>query len=425
MANTAIRVSHGVFPADTSTFDITISGETRTPTGAVVLAVHATALATNDDDLAVSFGVSDFTTTAVVGATSDHNDPISSDVSRIHNESTVVNILVPGAVTVSRSATVAAIAGGLRFTPVQSGTAYRIMVIIVFGSACKAWSSNGDGNLAIDETFAIAHGLTTKPKAGIVFYNEEADGTAGVYHLSSGFFSDDGSIKQAAFAVRQGNGQTTTDIDGRHMSNRVAIRPDTVGAEAHGLEITANDATNTTFTQRTAATTNKYIGLLIECDDISVDMQTINSPTSAVADWNFNGLAFQSQCAMLVLSRITAIDSALSSSPLAGAYGVCCFDEAGAVVSVSSANEDGVVIANPPNTNTSARIDSTALFSTEDDATTDFDMDTFAFTTDGWDVLAADINTADTTIRKWPMLAFGQASKPMMAKMMNEGHLNG
>ncbi len=413
MADTKVRTLISVFPTDTSTFDVTVPGETRDPTGCVVVALEAINLDTNDDDYVISFGVTDFTDVGQVGTDNEHGQT-TTDCQRKHNETNIIEITDPGEFgsPVLRSATVAAIAGGVRFDPVQSGTAHRLQITLIFGSACKAFSDAGDGSMADGETQTIAHGLDTAPKAGIYGFNNEHNSADGMCNISIGFHSGTSTIKQSAFGWRLRTGRTTTDGHGRLPTDRVGFLANNAGGEFNGREMTTNDATNCIYTNRSGGSDGNLVGLLIECDDISVDHLIVDSPTTAASDWDYTVLAFRPQCVLMLLTRATAIDSAINNNEIACTFGFCAFDEDGSIHAAAAAAEHGIVLGN---TNTQTRL-SQALFLTDDDGTTDFDMDNPVLKNTGWSFAADDINTADGTVRKWPMLAFEQVE--LLAQVM-------
>ena len=75
------------------------------------------------------------------------------------------------------------------------------------------------------------------------------------------------------------------------------------------------------------------------------------------------------------------------------------FDEEGSLFTIGHHNEWEAI--NP--TNVQSRL-SQAIYLHDDTGTVQFDMDTPVFTTDGFDILAADITAANGTTRKWPMI---------------------
>jgi hypothetical protein len=408
MANSKVRILNSVFPTDTSTFDVTVSGETRNPTGCVVLCSYATDLATTTDENSMSFGLTDFTTVACVSTNDKDNQGTATDTNLAHQLVNIINLTIPGTTSVRRSATVAAISGGVRFTPVQSGTAYRIQVILIFGAACKAFSTQGDGVLSVDETVTVAHGLGVKPSAGIYFWSDIYDDTRANADYAIGFHADTGSIVQRGFCQEWSYNQTVTRDRAQLMTDRLGAGLDSSGNEVYGIEMTTNNATNCIYTNRIAEATGVSInGLLIDFDDVSVSLQTVDTPTTAASDWNYNGLSFTPQAALGVITQLSAVDTGANDGT-AGVMAMFGFDEDGTESSIAGISEDQITLGV---TDTNSRIDD-HIHGLADHGGQLFNFTNPTFTSDGFDVLAADITAMDSTVRKWPILFIEAAGTP-------------
>jgi hypothetical protein len=402
---TVVRSVIGQFTATTATFDLTVSGETRLPTGCIVFGSHATALDTLTDNASFSMGFTDFVDVGQVGANDEHGVATTSDSNKHHQETNIIQIATPGTATVIRSATVEQITGGIRLTPVQSGTQFRVQAIIIFGTKCKAFSSNGDGNLAIDETFAIAHDMSTEPGAGFYGFNEENGGSGGSFKMSMGFHAYDGSIKQNCVTWFTESGAAITNNRTRVVSTQCVGEINSAGNNRRGAELTSIDTTNCTYTNRNVANVEKYIGLLLECADVNSDVLIVDTPTTAASDWNYNSLSFTSQFVAFLTNRTTTVDSHKSDVD-AGTGSFAAMDTDGGIHSTSFAMEDGLTLS-MENTNTASEL-AQALFSATELGNDSHLMNNHSFTSDGWDFLAANITTADGTVRKWPMLAISE-----------------
>ena len=400
--NTKIRTVIGQFTSDTSTFDLTVSGETRNPTGCIVMVTHATALDTETAHLSYSWGATDFTDVGQMQCT-DEDAQGTSDSARSHQETNIVEIATPGTNTIIRSATISAIAGGVRLTPVQTGVQFRVQAILIFGSACKFFSDNGDGNLAVDETFQIAHGFTTEPGAGFYAFNlRNANGAASAF-LGLGFHAYNGSsIEQASCCWGFDNGEATTDNYARATASRVVDSTSVSGGANDSLDLTAIDTTNVTYTNRDSACVHKYMGLLVECDDVTTKCEYIASPTSAGSDWDYTGTTFTPQFAAMVMNRIATVGTEESDSD-AGAGSFCAIDEAGSEHSCAWSSEDAVGTSN-----TQCELAQTMFCPLETGGDSHL-MANPTFNSTGWTVAAADITAANGTTRRWPGLSIAQA----------------
>jgi len=410
MANTKIYTELGVFPNGVATFDVTNATEVaagRTPTGCVVLCSSAVALDTPTTHLLLSYGGTDFTDVSSISVSDEHAATTQTDATRKHTETNIIEILDPGLTTVDRSATVAAITGGVRFTASSGSTLYRVQVILIFGTVCKAFSSDGDGSLAADETFTIAHGMTTGPGAGFYWFNRRDLSGSSDMRWSLGFHSyDDAVITQACAAWTSENAETvsmaTSRTFGDGTNNRVCVGSGITGGVSVSLEVTAIDTTNVTYTNRDGTNTDKYCGLLLECEDVLTEVQIIDSHTNPASDWNFNGLTFQSQFVALLPNRTTVVNTTKSDSN-AGAGSFAAMDAEGREHSTAWSTQDGITLGT---TNTSSELAQALFCPTQLGGNTHLMVDP-TLTTDGWDFANADITAADGTIRKWPMLAIG------------------
>jgi len=399
---TKVRVVSATMTTDTSTFDVVAGGgETRNPTGVIVFASFGTVLDTLVADSSRSFGLSDFTTQVAIGTNNQDNEPTITDARSGHSDSLIINLPLINSSSVDRSATVTAISGGVRFTPVQSGTAYLLSVTLIFGAACKAFSSVGDGALAVDETFAITHGLGVAPKAGIYGYTQVLNTYELSSDLSIGFHTYLAStIKQRCHAMHSAANQTVTRVVGYIATDRVGIEVQNNQTEVAGAELTAISATTCTYTNRiSATTTNPLIGLLIDFDDVTVFLESVPTPITAASDWNYNALSFTPQAAMGLITRLPA-EATYDATDLSGTTGWFVFDEAGGQSSISQHEDDNITLGNT----VTGSLASARIRAPNQSGGVMFDFQNPTFTADGFDVTAANILDMDTTIRYWPTL---------------------
>ena len=294
---TRVYVIDAVLPTDTSTLDVTVSEETSdSPDGCIVVCSTATSLSTNTNDAIYSYGFSDFTNEYSVGYQSEHG--VGTTNGNRTMRTTVIGLLDPGAATIDRSATVTAITGGIRLTPVQSGSAFRIMVTLIFGTSCYAFTTEGDGTLDDTETVAIGHAFENPPKFGVFgFANIVDDGSGTDARLSIGMFADNLSgspfPKQHSWTVFRNDGQTTTSLNS-YLSNAYVVGNNSGTSLGWAMSVTSNDVSSTTFTVDlgSALTGANFCGMLVEANDIEVDIEAVAMPTTAAADWDYTSLAF-------------------------------------------------------------------------------------------------------------------------------------
>jgi hypothetical protein len=410
-STTVVRTVAGQLTATTAVTSLTVTGETRHPTGCIVVCSWATALDTETADAEISYGLTDFQTVGQVGANDEDGQSTASDGNKQHQETNIIQMCTPGTGTVTRSATVAAIPGGIEVTPVQSGTQHRFMAMVFFGTKCHAFSSNGDGNLAINETFDIAHDMVTEPGAGFYGFTEEDIGAGGALKISFGMHAYDGTIKQGCCTWFGESAAATTNNRTRVVSTQCVGEINSAGTNRRGAELTAIGTVNCTYTNRNVANVEKYIGLLVECADISTDMLMVDSPTTSASDWNYTSLGFKPQAVCLIPNRCDVLDSHEQGTD-AGSGGFAAFDMDGGIYSAVWSARDGRDLSSVT-TDTASELATALVCVNETGAKPDtngHDMDNHTFTSNGWTFAAANITAADGTARKWPMIAFGRVS---------------
>lgn len=402
---TRIGSAIGQLTATTATTDLTISGETRTPTGCVVYCSYGTALDANIDDAGLSVGYSDFTTQVTHTANAE-DAQTTSDTAAESNTGVVLAIMTPGTHAIIRSATVVAISGGIRLTPVQSGAQYRVVAIFVFEAECVTLDT-GDGTRTKDVEFNFAHTLAGEPNFGWVSHanSDFGVGTAPA-RLSLGVFSNESDtivVRSIGHCFENGNAVDAECHAHLRTDRIVTITSQTSGSVSIAAELTAIDGTNFSMTPRNNPLQSPVIGLLCFASDVTAIALSVDSPTTAASDWNYNGASLTGQHLTLYMSMIRDENLSKTDDAQAGAYGVHVTDGTDDF-SVIMTNQNAAT----PN-NTKSRV-STKLHLRSDGGGTMHEMTNFSFTSDGWDVAAADITTANATIRKWIGLLLSEAS---------------
>jgi len=367
-------------------------GGAGTPSGVIVFGGYSTALDTTTVDGGLSCGISDFTTRAV-HTVSVEDGQTTTDTHSEHSESLVYLLNTPGTAGDDRTLTDAAISGGIRFTPGESGTQYRILVIGVFAEGFSAFSA-GSGT-STDATSVVAHGLTNAPKAGFYCYGVNNAGAATGARLSLGFHTDDGGIVQRSFGFNFRNGQTDGEENAQLQTDRVGFSVNQgAGTESTGWELTANDATNTTFTARTGSPGGDLIGGLFDLPNNDVFLGTVNSPNST-GTWNNSDLSFEPESIFGIITQAATADSAITDDPTAGTVSVFATD-------FTTEGSAAITDENAAATSDGASRQSTELWLGDDNQTEDYACNTFASDADGW---TATCDTADAGTDLWPFLA--------------------
>ncbi len=396
-----LKEAVGVLATDTSVTDIIPSGETRTPTGVMLLATYATALDNTTDESALSIGFSDFTVEAACTMNDEHGQN-PTDSSRGHNGSNGIFYLDPGLTSTERLISVTAIAGGVRLTPGSSGTAFRVFALIIYESACFAGSA-GD-TVTAGSTFDFTHGLTNAPKCGLFAYTHAHEEGAAHGTISFGMFSWDGAtIIQRSICVKSQTGQSDGENHGYLATNRVATAQDNGVLRLSEIELTIVDATKLQFTNVAGGNTlvGDLIGLIIEADELDAKVLSINSLNTDSSDWVVTGFGFKPQAVIMAMTNFTAEDTGVGDNELAGCLSIASFSDDAHSAGIASEQA-----ANP--SNTSSRL-ATDLYLQDHDGSADYQMDNPTFDSDGFTFAAADITIADTTTHKWFALGIKEA----------------
>jgi hypothetical protein len=397
-----LRVANAQITSDTSTFDVTWSGA-GTPTGVFICGTYATALDTNTDDAGFFCGVTDFTNEGVIHFNAEDGQA-TTDTGSEHSSSLIGLLTTPGTGSDIRTLTgAAAITDGVRITPGQSGTQYRLMVIGVFTDGFYAFSSCA--GVTTDTACDITHGLANAPEAGIFFAGTDDDSNSSNGRLSIGFFADDGGLVQRSFAWIFRNAQTDGTAHAQVVNNRVGwVTNLNAATEDYGFELTANGSTTTTITVRSSSANGSIIGGLFDMPNEAY-VGSVTSP-NATGSWNNNDLSFTPGVIVGALTQMTTINTAVNDSADAGSIGIFATDFT-TEVSASAMDENASATSN-----TKSRL-STELWHGVDTGTEDYACNTFAADSNGW---TATCDTADATSHLWPFLAIeedGGATLPL------------
>jgi len=405
-----VRMGSGVLAADTTATDVTWSG-LGTPDAAIVVATINTSLDGQQAGIAASIGYTDFTTQFCI--TYSHEDGLSTR--RARNGSDTSHILAvhdDNSDAFDRQATISAITDGIRLTPTASGNVKSFIVIAFFGGSWNCFQKSSTQSVAGTEVFA--HGLGTKPNFGFFACSDayNAAGNVGA-EVGWGMFTDDGTIVQRAFGMDYTAGGTgTAGSYGILNTNRVCSTIDSA-AQDFGFELTGNDATNVTLTVRDVATVANLVGGLVCLSSESVKLATVNSPNSAASDWNVNDTTFTPQAVIGILTGLSTADSVDPSDPGGCVTPFFGMSDQGVEISASTRLNDG---SDPAEAD--SYIDSNEVRLLD---VTGFNYlyqwANPSFTTDGFDVAAADITAASASTHLFPMLFIGQEAAGQGAAM--------
>jgi len=408
---TVLRKAIGLLPTDAGSYvNITIPGRDDKPTGAVIHCVDATILGSASNDLIHNVGYTDFTNGGNITISEkdiDAGEGLSatrtSESSPTHT-GWPISMPIPGSGNTQQFCTVEQITGGVKITCLATDTKqYYFTVDLVFESACKMFS--GGNAVAEDATFQIAHGFSNAPSFGFYSLSHVNGGNSGEGRLSMGFHAyRDSTIEQAAWGLHLETLQTVTNNSSRNSSSRVGLTVSNTGAEIDGVELTALDATNVTFTVRAGALTGQMQGLLVEGSNVDAKVDIIDSPVSASSDWDYSGLPFELQYVALICNRNRTENASETGGHAAPFSFFSHEEETGAEMSACGTSQTARDLS-IQNGIASSRMNTGLFLSTQGGIDATVELQNLQPTEDGWRVIAADITTADSTARKWPMLA--------------------
>ena len=401
-------------PADATTFDLTCASQ-GLPTGSVFVGNYALSLDTDADDMFFGIGFSDYTNEAFhTGNSEDGLTASVTDACSNHDSVSAFEWTGPGSCLLRRTIQVATTTDGVTVTPNNAAQQYGGIGINLHADACVSFSA-GTGTTATN-TFQVTHGLGSKPNFGVFGYSPAHDSTFNHGRASYGFMKDDGSITQSAVTITSEAEQTVGSLHGRIDTGAVAVITATnSGAELQSITVTANDATNTTFTANTNTLDGDLIGVLCYEPDHSVYLATIDSPDSAGADWTVAGPGFEPQFVVLVTTTMTADDTTNSDAAAAGSIGYFVTDFT-TERSVSTNDEQSA-----DTTSSFNRVNS-GLFLRDDANATTYDLDTLVANSSGFTVANANITTASATTHRWLMFALGPAAAGSTGMMLRRRH---
>ena len=388
-------------PLDTTPFPVTIPGETRVPTGCVVVATYDQSiigdLVAGNPSYELSFGVTDFVTQAVISASDKDNAAVTDTISH-HRETAIVYITTPGGNTIERTATVAAIAGGVTVTPGEAGEQFNLQVHLLFDAPCFAFSTDGGGTVLSDASIDIAHNLGIAPGCGFYGSTHIYQGVLSVAQISIGVHGTEGGVTQRCMAQRSLNGQAFTTIRGHITSQRVSMIMQNNGLKRSGYELTTNGVNTNVYTNRDGDAINTgFIGLLVNLGVTRASTIMMDIPINAAVDWSESSLPFFPQYVFNIGSSAEVEDIAIQTSD-AGQMGIIAMGENQQHSSMLVASE---LNAAPSN---SFSLRTFGIHGTDADGVIVLAAFDHVFQTGGFLIPAADLSVMPSVLRKWPSL---------------------
>lgn len=391
---TRFAVVAGQVASDLESVDLTVAGETRTPSGAIVIGSYSQNANATADGAGLSIGYTDFADQAFCAMHAQHG-VVTTDNTCRHGSTAVMAQMNPGLTTLDREFVASAVTGGLRLVPDTDGAQYRVLAVPVFAAECKAFSAgNGTVNGA---TFSITHGLSGKPNLAFFSMVSAHDGANTQGDACLGCMVDTGTIVQRSLGIRMQNAQANGENHGTLFTTRCGHIQANSNSTLSEITVTANDATSTTFTVTGNTLAGELIGLLIYAPDVDVTLMSLDSPNSTTADWAVTSAGFEPQFALLAMSNLISENAGVNDNATAGSFGIAAFDT-DTVGSVSIANANGISPSD-----TASRI-ATEIFLMDDANANQYRLASAGeavFNNDGFTVSSADVDLVSVTTHKW------------------------
>lgn len=390
-------VGHWFLPSTDVGFDVTCASH-GIPVASIFVGNQTLAYETDADDAFNSLGVDDYTTRAY-HSSNDEAQQGTTDSCSEHNNN-AMKWSSQGSCIVRRTISAATTTDGITITPAGGSTElYGGFAVNFHANDCHAFSA-GTGTTDTN-TFAVTHTLGNTPNFGIFSYGEAHEGISGHGKTSIGFFDDNGGTHiQVAYTVTWRNAQPDGTANARLFSDRVGgTTEDSSGAEDESIELTANNATTTTFTAHNTLE-GDLVGILCYEPDYQVFVGNIDSPDTAASDWDETTAGFLPEFVMMVMTNATVVDTTMTDDPEAGNISVFVTDFT-TEVSAAAAAEGGA-----SNTNTESRLDRD-MYLADDDGTNDYLGTDMTAEATGIQITAANLTIADATTHLWPTLMLG------------------
>lgn len=381
----------------TGTQDLTISGLGWTPKACILTVVSATAKNALTDAIMLSRGFAVSTTEHCMGV-SVGNGNGTIRARRAQRNTDIVYLQTQSGTTRGVATSSGAISNGWRINWGTAATAAYYILCEFFGGT--------DLSAALVE-FAPKTTAGTKSHTGLSFQPNllftgtsgyGAGNNAGAHAIYSfGVAADhSGGIKNRLLCGQQGKDAAATTEINTWFDEDECCSQTFDGTTAWSAEVTA--FTTDGFTMTTTGSTGSDVVhvLCLDTGDHDPWCGTIDSPTSAAADWDVNGPGFEPLAAGIIGALTQSGEVGVNQTNASGNNILFGAFDGTREHSVGLANDD----ANT-NENTGTFASDQFVFVTDADDLDTMDLSSPTFDAGGWLINAANITTADSTQRKW------------------------
>lgn len=301
----AAHVIRDTVPTSTGTKDFTAPGVGGTPLGAVVMIGRTDVVNGHDDDLSLSWGCTDGTTTIMVAGRSLDEGVLSSCSNYSADNGQIGGVLDPADAVGSFDVVAdfdSFIANGIRldFTTVD-GFAWRVVVVLFFGTDCECavWKQTNtlgtgateDVNVGFEPTFV----LTCAPPNNF----NEGFSTRG-FMLTLGVVDRDTETNHHTTLLSDNNVATTATHTYRRIDAiATSIFPDSPPPVGNSTKITTFTSTGFTISNQVSGSTEVYRmgGIAVRASDratrhdVNLNAPTTPTQVSIATGWK-TGFAF-------------------------------------------------------------------------------------------------------------------------------------
>lgn len=380
-----VRITETAANTSTGNQDITVGGYTGTPDGCILVMTDGITNGTAAADMRISIGAASATTERWANHLNSEDAQGTSDESTGPSQTDNVIIMSNvGTATVSALADIVAfITGGIRINW-SNAPAGAFQILAIFFEGDNVYAGNATMNATQNNsTDVTAPGFEPDFVFGLIMHRITGDADSIAHNRwGMGLAHWDGvAVTQRAAILDSRNNQTTYNVDGQIVNNRIAGVCDNTGVLQYSVEIGSFDASGFSITTRDGNTVSSTDFYYI-CGNGAVDYSLDDSLTPASTGVNsYEGPAFTPQAAIGIMTQFTAINTARNNSAEAGSFGICAFDGT-EEYSLSGSKEDNV-----GTTNTQSLADNTAINLPLDDGTAGYEA---AF--DSFDSLGYNLN---------------------------------
>lgn len=386
-----------------TTQDITVPG-TVTPSAAILIATRSITNGLPTSHACIGFGFTDGTNhRAYTGKMEDGASATNPDQRGMTDEVIVINdtgTTVDGEANFSSWLN----SGGNVGIQINWGnlptSAYQLTVIFFMGDI-----SVGVGDISTstpidtdtsDSSLGFTPSLIFFMGGGFISFNDVNNGN---FQPQFGIATNEASIIQGHQGMTNSSGSGTSNASTFHSNQYVQGAYFVGGGYAGAMQLKSFDANGFTVTHKadnTIGVTAAFLAIKFN-DNTNFELKFIDSPTGSSGNKDVTSFSFKPQCAIQIISPITAVESHDIAGAEAGVFGISVFNNSVDEYSMSIMDEDAAATMNTASLSSNIAID---LY---DNTQTSLMQASFIeFLKNGWRL---NYTSTNATVRKWIALA--------------------